>query len=39
MDLWVSDSKYNRLMKNAGQLQFKDVTQQAGHLADWRRSM
>ena len=30
VDLWVSDSKYNRLMKNAGKLQFEDVTQQAG---------
>jgi enediyne biosynthesis protein E4 len=30
VDLWVSDSKYNRLMKNAGGLRFEDVTQQAG---------
>jgi hypothetical protein len=30
VDLWVSDSKYDRLMKNVGQLQFKDVTQPAG---------
>jgi hypothetical protein len=30
MDLWVSDSKYNRLLKNSGSLPFKDVTQQAG---------
>jgi hypothetical protein len=30
MDLWVSDSKYNRLLRNAGQRQFTDVTQQAG---------
>jgi hypothetical protein len=30
MDLWVSDSKYNRLMKNDGRLQFEDVTQKAG---------
>jgi hypothetical protein len=30
IDLWVSDSKYDRLMKNVGQLRFKDVTQAAG---------
>ena len=30
MDLWVSDSKYNRLLHNAGKEQFSDVTQQAG---------
>ena len=30
VDLWVSDSKYNRLMKNVGQLQFEDVTERAG---------
>jgi hypothetical protein len=30
VDLWVSDSKYNRLLKNTGRLQFEDVTQQAG---------
>lgn len=30
MDLWVSDSKYNRLLKNTGKLPFEDVTQQAG---------
>ena len=30
VDLWVSDSKYDRLMKNVGQLRFKDVTQAAG---------
>ena len=30
VDLWVSDSKYNRLLKNAGKLQFDDVTQKAG---------
>jgi hypothetical protein len=29
-DLWVSDSKYNRLLKNDGQLGFRDVTQPAG---------
>jgi len=29
-DLWVSDSKYNRLLKNSGKLQFSDITQQAG---------
>src|ERR1019366_9709779 len=30
VDLWVSDSKYNRLMKNIGGLRFEDVTRQAG---------
>jgi len=30
VDLWVSDSKYNRLMKNVGQLKFEDVTEHAG---------
>jgi hypothetical protein len=30
MDLWVTDSKYNRLLKNSGALPFTDVTQQAG---------
>lgn len=30
VDLWVSDSKYNRLMKNIGQFQFEDVTERAG---------
>jgi enediyne biosynthesis protein E4 len=30
VDLWVSDSKYNRLMKNVGGLKFEDVTAQAG---------
>ena len=30
MDLWVTDSKYNRLLKNSGKLPFQDVTQQAG---------
>ncbi len=29
-DLWVTDSKYNRLLRNAGKLPFTDVTQQAG---------
>ena len=29
-DLWVSDSKYNRLLRNMGSLRFDDVTQQAG---------
>jgi len=28
--LWVTDSKYNRLLKYTGQLPFTDVTQQAG---------
>jgi hypothetical protein len=30
IDLWVSDSKYNRLMKNVGGLKFQDVTERAG---------
>jgi len=30
IDLWVSDSKYNRLLKNTGNLQFRDVTERAG---------
>jgi hypothetical protein len=30
MDLWVSDSKYNRLLKNTGKLHFEDVTDAAG---------
>ncbi|MDE3166513.1 MAG: CRTAC1 family protein [Acidobacteriota bacterium] len=30
VDLWVTDSKYDRLMKNVGQLRFEDVTQSAG---------
>ena len=30
VDLWVSDSKYNRLMKNVGGLRFEDATAQAG---------
>ncbi|HLJ50700.1 MAG TPA: CRTAC1 family protein [Bryobacteraceae bacterium] len=30
VDLWVSDSKYNRLMKNTGKLGFEDVTERAG---------
>ena len=29
-DLWVSDSKYNRLMKGLGRAKFEDVTEQAG---------
>ena len=29
-DLWVSDSKYNRLLQNTGKLAFTDVTQGAG---------
>ena len=30
VDLWVSDSKYNRLLKNTGNMQFRDVTERAG---------
>ena len=33
-DLWVSDSKYNRLLKNDGKLGFTDVTEQAG-ISQW----
>jgi hypothetical protein len=29
-DLWISDSKYNRLLRNKGNREFEDVTQQAG---------
>ncbi len=29
-DLWVTDSKYNRLLRNTGKRAFNDVTQQAG---------
>jgi hypothetical protein len=29
-DLWVTDSKFNRLMKNKGGLLFEDVTEHAG---------
>jgi hypothetical protein len=29
-DLWVSDSKYNRLLHNSGSQQFDDITQQSG---------
>ncbi|MEO8660159.1 MAG: CRTAC1 family protein [Bryobacteraceae bacterium] len=30
LDLWVSDSKYNRLLHNTGKLQFDDQAQQSG---------
>jgi hypothetical protein len=30
LDLWVSDSKYNRLLQNSGKLPFTDVTERAG---------
>jgi hypothetical protein len=30
VDLWVSDSKYNRMMKNVGDLKFQDVTEKSG---------
>jgi hypothetical protein len=30
VDLWVTDSKYNRLMRNLGNLQFEDITERAG---------
>jgi hypothetical protein len=30
VDLWVSDSKYNRMMRNIGNLKFQDVTEKAG---------
>jgi hypothetical protein len=30
VDLWVSDARYNRLLKNSGKLPFTDITRQAG---------
>jgi hypothetical protein len=30
VDLWVSDSKYNRLLRNLGPAKYKDVTEPAG---------
>ncbi|MFN7994178.1 MAG: VCBS repeat-containing protein [Bryobacteraceae bacterium] len=30
IDLWVTDSKYNRLWRNAGPAKFKDITESAG---------
>jgi hypothetical protein len=30
MDLWISDSKYNRMYRNLGGLQFEDMTAKAG---------
>jgi hypothetical protein len=30
IDLWVSDSKYNRMLRNVGGLKFEDVTERAG---------
>jgi len=30
MDLWVTDSKYNRLMHNAGKRGFEDISENAG---------
>jgi enediyne biosynthesis protein E4 len=30
VDLWATDSKYNRLMRNTGKLKFADVTERAG---------
>jgi enediyne biosynthesis protein E4 len=30
VDLWATDSKYNRLMRNTGKLKFDDVTERAG---------
>jgi len=29
-DLWISDSKYNRLLKNTGKGAYKDITDEAG---------
>src|SRR5581483_10554856 len=34
VDLWVSDSKYNRLLKNKGRLEFEDMTERAG-ISQW----
>ena len=33
-DLWVSDSRYNRLLRNTGKLEFTDTTQQSS-IAQW----
>ena len=33
-DLWISDSKYNRLLKNNGKGEFTDVTEHAG-ISQW----
>jgi hypothetical protein len=33
-DLWVSDSKYSRLLQNNGKLSFTDITQEAG-ISQW----
>ena len=30
IDLWVTDSKYNRLMKNIGKNRFEDISEKAG---------
>jgi len=30
MDLWISDSKYNRLYRNSGGAMFSDITERAG---------
>jgi enediyne biosynthesis protein E4 len=30
LDLWVTDSKYDRLMRNTGKLGFEDITAQSG---------
>jgi enediyne biosynthesis protein E4 len=30
MDLWVTDSKYNRLLRNAGKAGFEDISESAG---------
>ncbi len=30
LDLWVTDSKYNRLMKNIGKNRFEDISEKAG---------
>lgn len=30
VDIWISDSKYNRLMRNTGRMKFEDMTERAG---------
>jgi hypothetical protein len=41
LDLWVTDSRYNRLMRNTGQKQFEDISassgisQQTGQYVSW----
>ena len=37
LDLWVTDSKYNRLMRNIGKKRFEDIGAASGISRDhWR---